>query len=168
VEPNARDLLTIGEVSHRSGVAPSALRFYESLGLIGSQRSPGGHRLYPRHVLRRVAFIRIAQRMGLSLDRVADALAILPPDRAPTKAQWASLSRSWRRELDERIRLLESLRDDLTSCIGCGCLSLQTCKLSNPDDVAATRGESARYLLGDDPAELVPALGETARTGPGG
>jgi MerR family redox-sensitive transcriptional activator SoxR len=109
-------------------------------------------------VLRRVAFIRIAQRMGLSLDRVATALETLPPDRAPTKAQWATLSRSWRRELDDRIALLESLRDDLTSCIGCGCLSLQTCKLYNPDDVAATRGESARYLLGDDPEEVVPGL----------
>jgi len=157
-----RDLLTIGEVSQRSGVAPSALRFYESLGLIYAQRSGGGHRLYPRHVLRRVAFIRIAQRMGLSLDRVATALATLPPDRAPTKAQWATLSRSWRRELDDRIALLESLRDDLTSCIGCGCLSLQTCKLYNPDDVAATHGESARYLLGDDPADLVPELRDAA------
>jgi len=148
------DLLTIGEVSQRSGVAPSALRFYESLGLIRSERTPGGHRLYPRHVLRRVAFIRIAQRMGLSLDRVGEALATLPPDRPPTKAQWASLSRSWRRELDDRIALLESLRDDLTGCIGCGCLSLQTCKLYNPEDIASTRGESARYLLGDDPEEV--------------
>ena len=153
-----QDLLTIGEVSERSGVAPSALRFYESLGLIRSVRSPGGHRMYPRHVLRRVAFIRIAQRMGLSLDRVAEALSILPPDRAPTKAQWASLSRSWRRELDERIALLEGLRDDLTGCIGCGCLSLQTCKLYNPGDVAATRGPSARYLLGDDPEDVVPGI----------
>ena len=153
-----RDLLSIGEVSQRSGVAPSALRFYESLGLIRTERSSGGHRLYPRHVLRRVAFIRIAQRMGLSLDRVGEALATLPPDRAPTKAQWASLSRSWRRELDGRIALLEKLRDDLTGCIGCGCLSLQTCKLYNPEDIAATRGESARYFLGDDPEEVVPGL----------
>jgi MerR family transcriptional regulator, redox-sensitive transcriptional activator SoxR len=154
------DLLTIGEVSQRSGVAPSALRFYESLGLVRAQRSAGGHRLYPRHVLRRVAFIRIAQRMGLSLDRVREALATLPPDRAPTKAQWSSLSRSWRRELDDRIALLEKLRDDLTGCIGCGCLSLQTCKLYNPDDVAGTGGESARYLLGDDPEAVVPGLRE--------
>ena len=152
------DLLTIGEVSHRSGVAPSALRFYDSLGLIRAERSSGGHRLYPRHVLRRVAFIRIAQRMGLSLDRVGEALATLPPDRAPTKAQWASLSRSWRRELDDRIALLEKLRDDLTGCIGCGCLSLQTCRLYNPEDVAASRGDGARYLLGDDPEEVVPGL----------
>ena len=152
------DLLSIGEVSERSGVAPSALRFYETLGLIRAERSSGGHRLYPRHVLRRVAFIRIAQRMGLSLDRVGEALGTLPPDRAPTKAQWASLSRSWRRELDARIVLLEKLRDDLTGCIGCGCLSLQTCKLYNPEDIAATRGESARYLLGDNPEEVVPGL----------
>jgi MerR family transcriptional regulator, redox-sensitive transcriptional activator SoxR len=158
VQRTTHDLLTIGEVSQRSGVAPSALRFYESLGLIRAGRSSGGHRLYPRHVLRRVAFIRIAQRMGLSLDRVSVALATLPPDRAPTKAQWASLSRSWRRELDDRIALLERLRDDLTGCIGCGCLSLQTCKLYNPEDIAASRGESARYLLGDDPEEVVPDL----------
>jgi MerR family transcriptional regulator, redox-sensitive transcriptional activator SoxR len=161
-ELHTRDHLTIGEVADRSGVAPSALRFYESIGLIQAERSPGGHRLYPRHVLRRVAFIRIAQRMGLSLDRVGTALATLPLDRAPTKAQWATLSRSWRRELDDRIALLESLRDDLTSCIGCGCLSLQTCKVYNPEDVAATRGESARYLLGDDPADLVPELRDAA------
>ncbi|HTG46790.1 MAG TPA: redox-sensitive transcriptional activator SoxR [Actinomycetota bacterium] len=154
------DGLPIRDVSARSGVAPSALRFYESLGLISSERTAGGHRVYPRHVLRRVAFIRIAQRMGLSLQQVADALATLPPDRAPTKAQWAKLSRSWRRELDARIGTLERLRNDLTGCIGCGCLSLQTCTLYNPQDVAATRGESARYLLGDDPAELVPELAE--------
>jgi MerR family redox-sensitive transcriptional activator SoxR len=152
------DGLTIGQVAARSGVATSALRFYESLGLIASERTDGGHRVYPRHVLRRVAFIRIAQRMGLSLQQVSDALATLPPDRAPTKAQWAKLSRSWRRELDERIGTLERLRDDLTSCIGCGCLSLQTCSLYNPQDIAATRGTSARYLVGDDPVELVPEL----------
>jgi MerR family redox-sensitive transcriptional activator SoxR len=157
-----QDLLTIGEVSTRSGVAPSALRFYESRGLIRSERSSGGHRLYPRHVLRRVAFIRIAQRMGLSLDRVAEALATLPPDRAPTKAQWAGLSRSWRRELDDRIALLESLRDDLTGCIGCGCLSLQTCKLYNPEDAASSNGPSARYLLGDNPHDVVPDLANSA------
>ena len=154
------DLLTIGEVAARSDVATSTLRFYESLGLIRSERTGGGHRVYPRHVLRRVAFIRIAQRMGMSLHEVAAALATLPPDRAPTKAQWAKLSRSWRGELDERIGTLERLRDELTSCIGCGCLSLQTCGLYNPQDIASTRGASARYLLGDDPADLVPGLAE--------
>jgi MerR family redox-sensitive transcriptional activator SoxR len=154
------DGLSIGEVAARSDVATSALRFYESLGLIRAERTSGGHRVYPRHVLRRVAFIRIAQRMGMSLQEVAAALATLPPDRAPTKAQWAKLSRSWRGELDERIGTLERLRDELTSCIGCGCLSLQTCGLYNPQDIASTRGASARYLLGDDPAELVPELAE--------
>ena len=154
------DLLPIGELAARSGVAPSALRFYESLGLLRSERTAGGHRVYPRHVLRRVAFIRIAQRMGLSLEQISIALATLPPDRAPTKAQWAKLSRSWRHELDERIGTLERLRDDLTGCIGCGCLSLQRCTLYNPQDVAATRGPSARYLLGDDPEELVPSLAD--------
>ena len=160
-EPKSpNDGLSIGEVAARSDVATSALRFYESLGLIRSERTSGGHRVYPRHVLRRVAFIRIAQRMGMSLQEVAAALATLPPDRAPTKAQWAKLSRSWRGKLDERIGTLERLRDELTSCIGCGCLSLQTCGLYNPQDIAATKGTSARYLLGDDPAELVPELAE--------
>lgn len=154
------DLLPIGEVAARSDVATSALRFYESLGLIRAERTPGGQRLFPRHVLRRVAFIRIAQRLGLTLDEVARALETLPPDRAPTKAQWETLSRSWRRSLDERIARLEALRDDLTGCIGCGCLSLRRCTLYNPSDVASTRGPSARYLLGDDPAEVVPGLVE--------
>ncbi len=156
----SRDLLSIGEVAARSGVPPSALRFYESLGLIRSERTFGGHRLYPRHQLRRVAFIRIAQRLGLTLDEVAQALATLPPHRVPTRAQWASLSRSWRHRLDDRIARLESLRDDLTGCIGCGCLSLKRCTLYNPDDVASTRGPSARYLLGDDPDDVVPGLRE--------
>ncbi len=114
--------------------------------------------MYPRHVLRRVAFIRIAQRLGLTLEEVAQALATLPADRAPTKAEWANLSRSWRRQLDERIARLEALRDALTGCIGCGCLSLWRCTLYNPNDLASTRGPSARYLLGDDPLEVVPGL----------
>lgn len=154
------DLLPIGEVAVRSGVAPSALRFYESIGLIQAERTSGGHRLYRRHELRRVAFIRIAQRLGLTLDDVAQALATLPSDRAPTKAQWANLSRSWRHRLDDRIATLQALRDDLTGCIGCGCLSLRRCTLYNPDDVASTRGPSARYLLGDDAGDVVPGLGE--------
>jgi len=152
----SQDLLPIGEVAARSGVATSALRFYESVGLIRSERSSGNQRLYPRHVLRRVAFIRIAQRLGLSLDEIREALATLPLDRAPTKAQWAMLSRSWRRRLDERIGSLEALRDDLTGCIGCGCLSLQSCRLYNPQDAAAVLGSSARYLLGDEPENAVP------------
>ncbi|MBI3647792.1 MAG: redox-sensitive transcriptional activator SoxR [Actinobacteria bacterium] len=156
----ADDVIRIGEVAERSGLAASALRFYESLGLIRSDRTSGGGRTYPRHVLRRVALIRIAQRLGLTLEEIGEALAILPADRAPTKAEWAKLSRSWRRRLDDRIAALEALRSDLTGCIGCGCLSLQRCRLYNPDDIASTRGPSARYLLGDHPEELVPDLAD--------
>jgi MerR family transcriptional regulator, redox-sensitive transcriptional activator SoxR len=148
------DLLSIGEVSNRTGVAPSALRFYESEGFLSSTRSDGGQRRYPREVLRRLAFIRVAQRVGLSLDEIRDALATLPKGRTPTKADWARLSRSWRPRLDDQIAFLERLRDELTSCIGCGCLSLQTCALYNPEDRAATLGEGPRYLLGDTPASL--------------
>jgi MerR family redox-sensitive transcriptional activator SoxR len=150
-----QDRLAIGEVATRSGLAPSAIRFYEAEGLIHAERTPSGRRVFPRHVLRRLAFISSAQRVGLSLRDVADALTGLPPDRAPTKAQWAQLSRRWRRDLDARIGDLERLRDDLTSCIGCGCLSLQTCRLFNTDDAAASRGAGPRYLLGDDPEEVV-------------
>jgi MerR family redox-sensitive transcriptional activator SoxR len=110
--------------------------------------------MYQRSVLRRIAFIRTAQRVGLSLDEVADALSMLPPHRAPTRAQWARLSRAWRPRLDEQIAALERLRDDLTGCIGCGCLSLRRCRLYNPGDVASTRGPGPRYLLGDDSDEL--------------
>ena len=113
--PAAKDeLIPIGEMAERSGVAPSALRFYESIGLMRSERTPGGHRLFRRSMLRRVAFVRIAQRLGLSLEEIGEALATLPADRTPTRAQWAKLSRSWRRRLDERIAALEGLRDDLT------------------------------------------------------
>jgi MerR family redox-sensitive transcriptional activator SoxR len=153
--PTRDDRLTIGEVAARSGLATSAIRFYEAEGLITAARTPGGQRVFPRHVLRRLAFISSAQRVGLSLRDVADALAALPPDRAPTKAAWARVSRAWRRDLDARIAELEALRDDLTSCIGCGCLSLQTCRLSNTGDAAAARGAGPRYLLGDDPEEVV-------------
>jgi MerR family transcriptional regulator, redox-sensitive transcriptional activator SoxR len=148
------DLLTIGEVARRSGHATSAIRFYEAEGLIRSGRSPGGHRLFPRHTLRRLAFIGSAQRVGLTLDEISRALATLPADRAPTKAQWARLSATWRARLDAEIAALEHLRDDLTSCIGCGCLSLQTCRLYNPGDAAAARGAGPRYLLGDDAEEI--------------
>ena len=148
------DLLPIGDVAARSGLAPSAIRFYEAEGLIRAERTDSGRRAFPRHVLRRLAFISSAQRVGLSLKEIADALATLPPDRAPTKAQWATLSRGWRRQLDERIAELERLRDDLTTCIGCGCLSLQTCNLFNPDDEAAANGAGPRYLLGDDRDEV--------------
>jgi MerR family redox-sensitive transcriptional activator SoxR len=147
--------IPIGELAARSGVATSALRFYEAEGLIRSNRTQGNHRMYPKSVLRRVAFIRIAQRMGLSLGEIGEALEILPADRAPTKREWARLSRAWRSRLDDRIAALEGLRDDLTGCIGCGCLSLRSCTLYNPEDIAASRGPGPRYLLGDDPDELV-------------
>jgi MerR family redox-sensitive transcriptional activator SoxR len=139
---------------------PSALRFYESLGLI-RRADGGGHRVYPSARLRRVAFIR-SRSDGCRSNRSRTRWR-RSPDRAPTKAQWAN-SAGRRAELDERIGTLERLRDDLTSCIGCGCLSLQTCGLYNPQDVAATRGTSARYLLGDDPAELVPELAQLDET----
>jgi MerR family redox-sensitive transcriptional activator SoxR len=145
--------LTIGELSERSGVAGSALRYYEERGLIASERTAGNQRRYPRPVLRRVAFIRSAQRVGLTLDEVAEALAGLPAGRTPTKADWARLSRAWRPRLEEQIERLERLRDKLDSCIGCGCLSLRRCALSNPDDEVAPRGPGAVFLEpGGEPA----------------
>ena len=140
--------LAISDVAARSGVAPSALRFYESRGLITADRTSGGQRRYRRDVLRRVAFIRAAQRVGLSLAEITEALSAMPSGRTPTRADWARLSRRWRERLDERIRLLTELRDDLTSCIGCGCLSLRTCALYNPADQAAELGPGPRLHLG--------------------
>ncbi len=145
-----KDLLTIGELSTRSGLAPSALRYYEHEGLLSPTRSAGGQRRFERATLRRVAFVRAAQQVGLSLEEIRAALATLPESRTPTKADWERLSRSWRRRIDDRITALERLRDDLTSCIGCGCLSLRSCRLSNPADEAGTAGTGARYLLGKD------------------
>lgn len=144
------ELLTIGEVAQRTGVAASALRFYESEGLVHATRTDGGQRRFHREVLRRVAFIRVAQRVGLSLDEIGEALASLPAGRTPTKADWERLSRSWRPKIDEQIVMLERLRDNLTSCIGCGCLSLRVCALYNPGDSAARLGTGPRYLLGDE------------------
>jgi MerR family transcriptional regulator, redox-sensitive transcriptional activator SoxR len=143
------DLLTIGDFAVRSGVAPSALRFYEREGLIRSTRTGGNQRRYQRSELRRVGFIRIAQQVGVSLDEIRDALAALPENRTPTKADWSRLSARWRKRLEERIALMERLRDQLTGCIGCGCLSLQRCRLINPDDVLATTGAGPRKLLGE-------------------
>ena len=139
--------LSIGALSARSGVAQSALRFYEQQGLIHATRTRGGQRRYPRDTLRRVAFVRVAQQVGLSLDEIRAALASLPDNRTPTKADWARLSASWRPRLDARIALLERLRDELTGCIGCGCLSLRVCRLYNPGDAAAARGTGPRRLL---------------------
>src|SRR5688500_6570145 len=145
------DLLTIGDVSRRSGVASSALRFYEERGLIASERAGSGHRRYPRPVLRRIAFIVFAQRVGLTLDEIGRELAKLPPERAPTRADWSHLSSGWSARIDERIAELERLKAGLTECIGCGCLSLDRCKLANPGDRAAARGPGPRYWISDRP-----------------
>ena len=143
---DTHDLLTVGAVAARSGFAPSALRYYERVGLIQATRTPGNQRRYPRSVLRRLAFIRAARNIGLTLDEVAEALATLPDGRTPTKADWARLSRSWRARLDDQIAGLLALRDGLDSCIGCGCLSLRRCAFSNPADLAARSGPGAAYL----------------------
>lgn len=140
------DLLTIGDLAARSGVAPSAIRFYESHGLVTSERTSGNQRRFRRSTLRRLAFIRTAQRVGLSLEEISSALATLPEGRTPTRADWARLSQGWRPRIDEQIERLTRLRDDLDSCIGCGCLSLQRCSLQNPNDEAAETGTGARYL----------------------
>ena len=140
--------LTIGELSERSGIATSAIRYYEDRGLVDSRRTTGNQRRYERPMLRRLAFIRTAQRVGLSLEEVEEALATLPSNRTPTKADWSRLSRGWRPRLDAQIAQLERLRDTLDSCIGCGCLSLRKCSLSNPADVAAERGPGPVFLDG--------------------
>ena len=140
------DQLTVSDIAARSGFSSSALRFYEREGLIKATRTAGNQRRYERSVLRRLAFIRAARNVGLSLDEVAAALAALPDGRTPTRADWTRLSRSWRSRLDAQIAALERLRDGLDSCIGCGCLSLQRCAMSNPADIAATDGAGARYL----------------------
>ena len=138
--------LTIGQVAERTGAATSALRYWEDLGLISSVRTTGNQRRYERATIRRVSFIRAAQRVGLSLDEIGAALATLPDARTPTATDWARLSRAWRGRLDEQIRRIEKLRDQLDSCIGCGCLSLRACALSNPDDALAVRGPGAVLL----------------------
>jgi MerR family transcriptional regulator, redox-sensitive transcriptional activator SoxR len=140
------DLLTVSDVAARSGFSASALRFYEREGLIHATRTSGNQRRYERGVLRRLSFIRAARNVGLSLDEVAAALATLPDSRTPTKADWTRLSRSWRTRLDAQIAALEKLRDGLDSCIGCGCLSLKRCAMSNPGDIARADGPGARYL----------------------
>jgi MerR family transcriptional regulator, redox-sensitive transcriptional activator SoxR len=145
------EALTISEVAKRSGVAASALRFYEDRGLIVSQRAGSGHRRYDRSVLRRIAFIVFAQRVGLTLEEIGEELAKLPPGRVPTRRDWSRLSRGWSARIDQRIAELQRLRAGLTECIGCGCLSLDRCKLSNPDDRAARLGPGPRYWIGDRP-----------------
>jgi MerR family redox-sensitive transcriptional activator SoxR len=140
--------LSIGEIAARSGVAPSALRFYEREGLIGSARTPGNQRRYERAVLRRIAFIQAGRAAGIPLEHIGAALAQLPATRSPTRRDWERLSKSWRDDLEARIATLQALRDRLTTCIGCGCLSIDKCELLNPDDEAAEKGAGAQYLLG--------------------
>jgi MerR family redox-sensitive transcriptional activator SoxR len=146
------DLLPIGEVARRSGVASSALRFYEERGLISSERAGSGHRRYPRPVLRRIAFIVFAQRIGLTLEEIGAELTKLPPHHAPTRRDWARLSSTWTSRIDDRIGELQRLKHGLTECIGCGCLSLDRCRLANPGDRAAAFGPGPRYWIGDRPA----------------
>jgi MerR family redox-sensitive transcriptional activator SoxR len=141
------EALTIGEVAARSGVAASALRFYEEQGLIGSERTAAGHRRYPRYVLRRVAFIVFAQKVGLSLQEVRALLLKLPRNRTPERADWARVSGGWTKRIDERIAELERMKAGLTECIGCGCLSIDRCRFANPGDRAARRGAGPRYWI---------------------
>jgi MerR family transcriptional regulator, redox-sensitive transcriptional activator SoxR len=143
------ETLSIGAVAERTGVATSALRFYEDQGLIAADRNAAGHRRYPRGVIRRVSFIQFAQRVGLSLGEIRDALATLPGNRTPLDEDWARLSQSWRPRLDEHIAMLERLRDRLEGCIGCGCLSMSHCRVLNPGDEAAERGPGPRYVIDD-------------------
>jgi MerR family transcriptional regulator, redox-sensitive transcriptional activator SoxR len=143
-------MLTIGQLSERSGVAPSALRYYETQGLIHPVRSEGGQRRYPRETLRRVSFVRVAQQVGLTLEEIGEALASLPDRRTPTEEDWERLSTSWRPRIDARIAMLERLRDRLDGCIGCGCLSLRHCAMLNPDDEVASRGPGPRRVLDPD------------------
>jgi MerR family transcriptional regulator, redox-sensitive transcriptional activator SoxR len=142
------DLLTVGELADRSGFATSAIRFYDKLGLIAASRTSGGQRRFERSMLRRLAFIRAARNVGLSLDEVAAALSTLPGNRTPNRADWTRLSKQWRARLNDQIAGLLALRDSLDSCIGCGCLSLKRCAISNPADTAALGGPGAVYLPG--------------------
>lgn len=141
--------LTVGEVARRSGIAVSTLHFYETKGLIESSRNRGNQRRYPRSILRRVAVIKVAQRTGIPLGEIAEALSVLPHDRPVTAQDWRKLSATWRRQLDERIARLTKLRDQLDGCIGCGCLSTRDCPLRNPQDVLGTEGPGARLLEPD-------------------
>jgi len=149
--------LTIGEVASRSGVSPSALRFYEREGLIVSRRTTGNQRRYERAVLRRVALIQAGRAAGIPLERIRAALATLPAHRTPTRRDWQRLSRGWREDIDQRIAILEALRNRLTTCIGCGCLSIDACGLLNPDDEAAENGPGPHFLERDSRRAPAPA-----------
>ena len=152
--PSPNEVLTIGDVVERSGVSASTLRFYESKRLISSSRTLGNQRRYHRSQLRRIAVIRVAQTLGLTLDEISDALGQLPKGRTPTMRDWEQLSTRWRKQLDERIKQLEAMREKLTGCIGCGCLSLKRCTLYNAGDMASSMGSGPRYLMGDEPAPV--------------
>lgn len=142
--------LTIGEAAQRLGIATSVLRFYETKGLIASRRTSGGQRRYARDVLRRVSFIRAAQQVGLSLSEIHESLQTLPPERAPTMAEWEAFALQWRPRLNQQIRTLEAIRDRLAGCIGCGCQTLDSCSIFNPDDIAGAQGPGAHFLLPRD------------------
>ncbi|GGQ60028.1 redox-sensitive transcriptional activator SoxR [Kitasatospora griseola] len=158
--PTRHDRLTIGQLAERSGLATSALRYYESLGLIHAERTTGNQRRYPRAALRRIAFVRAAQQVGLSLEEVRTALARLPVDRAPTPRDWHTVAGAWQHRIDRQIAELQLMKAKLTGCIGCGCLSLSRCLLYNADDRAAAAGPGARYLLTRDPDDgPEPAVG---------
>lgn len=144
--PRTTREMTVGQLAVRSGVSVSALHYYEAEGLIAARRTPGNQRRYPRAALRRVAFIRVSQRVGIPLARIKAALDTLPAGRTPTRQDWARLSATWRRDLDDRIGQLQELRDRLTGCIGCGCLSMNSCQLANPDDVLGRHGAGPRKL----------------------
>ncbi|WP_059005823.1 redox-sensitive transcriptional activator SoxR [Streptomyces specialis] len=159
--PQIAKELTIGQLAQRSGVANSALRFYEEQGLISSRRTTGNQRRYRRDTLRRVAFIRVSQNVGMPLNAIREALAQLPEGRTPTKQDWAVVSESWRADLDARIRQLARLRDNLTDCIGCGCLSLESCMLANPYDICGEQGCGPRRLL-TEPAPATATAGAAA------
>lgn len=146
-------LLSIGEAAKRCGVATSTLRFYEAEKLIQSSRGPGNQRRFHRSMLRRISLIKVAQTLGLSLKEISAALDTLPDKRTPTKRDWERLSRHWRDQLDQRIASLQSMREQLSGCIGCGCLSLKNCALYNPADIAAKQGVGPRFLLGDEPVK---------------
>ncbi len=154
--------ISIGEVALRTGLAVSAIRYYEEMGLVRPDRTAGGRRAFARSDIRRLSFVMIAQRLGFTIVEIREALSVLPEERTPTKADWTRLSRGFREHLDDRIKGLTDLRDRLDGCIGCGCLSLRQCRLHNHNDVAAVNGQGPRYVLGDTPMDDASPDGETS------
>lgn len=162
-KPPPPELLTIGQLATRGGIAASALRFYESQGLLKTSRSVKNQRRYERDALRRIALIRAAQELGLSLEEIKSALDVLPEDRNATPADWKAVAKHWRAKLDERTVLIERLRNDSSACIGCGCMTLDACKRDNPDDVAYELGHGPQYWLGHSPADAAAAAVKVKR-----